>query len=419
MTVVAVTALGSEKTLSNELKKLAEGGARIAVLESRAGRVRFETGLDGIYLALMALRTADRLFLRCAAGRAEDFDALFSLAAGFPPEDFIPRDMPVAVSRVRSSRSKLSAETSIQAIVHKAIAQRLCEKHGVNRLPGGKGARFRVYIENDDAEILLDLTGEPLYKRGYRQEGGIAPLRETIAASALLSAMWKRKHPLYDPFCGSGTIAIEAALYAWNIAPCLSRDFAIGKLLIANTKLQAEIRQLLLSRVDTSKPARISGSDSSRELVKLAERNMNRALSSYDRRIKINFAALDFSEARAFDADGFVITNPPYGVRLGSAEEAEENYRAMSVLRSNFPGWKIVTLTDHAGLESFFGEKASRCRELQAGALTVYQFEFPPQARGQKPQVQQKPPAQQKPREPPAQQKPRNPPPRTPPKWTW
>ena len=199
--------------------------------DSGFGRVRFRSGLAGLYRALMALRTVDRLFLEASVFSARDFDGLFEGARAVPWEEYIGRDMGLAVDKVRSSRSALRAETSIQAVVHKAAAERLCGVYGVNRLPdAGKMARLRVYVEKDRVSLLLDLCGEPLFKRGYRQEGGAAPLRETVAAALLQLSLWRRKFPLYDPFCGSGTILAEAALYAWDAAPGLGRRFALGDL---------------------------------------------------------------------------------------------------------------------------------------------------------------------------------------------
>jgi putative N6-adenine-specific DNA methylase len=219
-TVIALCGIGVEKVVSNEIRKLA-GPYR--VLESGFGRVRFETDIPGIYRALMGLRCADRLLLEALTFPAADFDTLFNGVTSIPWEAWIPNGMNIRVAKVRSNRSKLQGITTIQAMTHKAAADRLCEKYHQARLSeSGPQAEIRVYVEKDQVSVLLDLSGEPLFKRGYRTEGGAAPLRETTAAALLFLANWRRKYPLYDLFCGSGTIAIEAALYAWDAAPGLA-----------------------------------------------------------------------------------------------------------------------------------------------------------------------------------------------------
>jgi putative N6-adenine-specific DNA methylase len=182
---MALCAAGAERVTSNELKKL-----KLRVLDSAFGRVRFEADLAGLYRALMALRTADRLLLEAVRFEAQDFEGLFEGSRGVPWEELIPRGKGLVVSKVRSNRSRLEAVTSIQGVVHKAVADRLCGAYGLHRLPEGDAAELRVYLEKDQVSLLLDLCGEPLFKRGYRSEGGIAPLRETTAAALLLLSGW-------------------------------------------------------------------------------------------------------------------------------------------------------------------------------------------------------------------------------------
>jgi len=256
-TAVALCAVGAEKTVSNELKKMG-----LSVKESGFGRVSFISDLSGLYRALIGLRAADRVLLETASYEAADFDALFEGVRCLPWEEYISSGMGLKVSKVRSNRSKLQAETSIQAVVHKAAAERLCAKRGINRLPeNGEEAELRVYLEKDRASILLDLSGEPLFRRGYRTMGGIAPLRETTAAAIILHSGWRRKFPLYDPFCGSGTIAIEAAMYAWDIAPGIGRHFAIERMPFSGKAVEKNIRDEFLGKPDFSRLVRIAGSD--------------------------------------------------------------------------------------------------------------------------------------------------------------
>jgi putative N6-adenine-specific DNA methylase len=244
-------------------------------------------------------------------------------------------------------------------------------------------AELRVSIEKDQVSVLLDISGEPLFKRGYRNEGGIAPLRETTAVTMLFLANWRRKFPLYDPFCGSGTIAIEAALYAWNIAPGLRRSFALSDLLIGNKELEQTVRETFLKQVDFSRTVRIFGSDVDQQVISLAKANVTRALALAGPNAQTeadtqapDFRVLPMEKTRAPYQEGFIITNPPYGKRLGDTAAAELIYHDMSTLAQRFPGWKLGLITDHPGFESFLGRKADSCKELTNGVIPTYFFQY-------------------------------------------
>jgi putative N6-adenine-specific DNA methylase len=384
-TAVALCAVGAEKVVSNELRKL-----NLKVEESLYGKVRFRADAAGLYRALIGLRAADRVLLEAASFKAPDFDALFGGTAGAAWERIVPRGMGLKVVKVRANRSQLKAETSIQSVVHKAAAQRLCGKYKTERLPeDGKAAEVRVYIEKDVVSLLVDLSGEPLFKRGYRSEGGIAPLRETTAAAMLLLSGWKRKFPLYDPFCGSGTILIEAAMYAWDMAPGLGRRFAIEDLLIADNKIEQAVRDEFRGKIDFDRLVRIAGSDEDARSVSIAKSNAERlrdiaegrapvkGIRSAGGTAAIELKVLPMAEARASSSDpGFLVTNPPYGKRLGDPAQAEETYREMGSLGQRFPGWKLALITDHSGFESFFGKKADSCREMSNGAIPSYFYQY-------------------------------------------
>ena len=388
---VALCAVGAEKTVSNEIRKLG-----LKVSEGGFGRIRFKTDLCGLYRTLMGLRAADKVLLETAWFQALDFDALFEGVRNLPWEEYIPPRLGLRVAKVRTNRSALGAETSIQAVVHKAAAERLCTKRGINRLPeNGDEAELRVYIEKNQVSVLLDLSGEPLFKRGYRTSGGIAPLRETTAAAIILSSGWRRKFPLYDPFCGSGTIAVEAAMYAWDIAPGLGRNFSIQQLLLGDSGLERNVRDEFLAKVDFSRPVRIGGSDAEAGVVAAAKTNLERAIALVRRKgagrggnslpsfrvLPMEKAAppMEFAHGPAEaeeNGGGFIITNPPYGRRLGDTESAERTYTEMEKLARNFPGWKLALITDHSGFESFFGRKADSCREITNGAIRSYLYQY-------------------------------------------
>ncbi|MCL2230087.1 MAG: class I SAM-dependent RNA methyltransferase [Treponema sp.] len=394
-TAVALCAVGAEKAVSNEIKKLASKGSALKVDDSLYGRVRFTTDICGLYQALIGLRAADRVLLEAGQFKAMDFDALFEGASCVEWEQLVPKGMGLKVAKVRVNRSQLKAETTIQSMVHKAAAQRLCEKYKMNRLPEPavnthvKVAEVRVYIEKDFVSLLLDLSGDPLFKRGYRSEGGAAPLRETTAASILLLSGWKRKFPLYDPFCGSGTILIEAAMYAWDMAPGLGRHFAIEDMLIADTQIEHRVRDEFRAKIDFTRLVRIAGSDDDLRTISIAQSNAARlrdiaegrdpqhGIRSKNDAPGIELKAVPMKEAASPFADaGFILTNPPYGKRLGDQNAAEEIYKEMAGLSSRFPGWKIAVITDHSGFESFFGKKADFCKEISNGAIPSYFYEY-------------------------------------------
>ena len=374
----ALCAVGAEKAVSNEIKKLG-----LAVAESGFGRVRFRADTAGLYRSLMGLRAADRVLLETAVFPAADFDALFEGARNVPWERLVPAHMGLKVAKVRSNRSRLKAETSIQSIVHKAAADRLCAAYALTRLPDGEQtAEVRVYVEKDVVSLLLDLSGEPLFKRGYRTEGGTAPLRETTAAAMLLLSGWKRKYPLYDPFCGCGTILTEALMYAWDMAPGLGRRFALNDLLIADNAVEETVRTELRGNVNFERTIRIAGSDADARAVSLATANIERLKEIHPaapgmKTAPVALKTLPMQEARLPTSDlGFIVTNPPYGKRLGDPADSEKLYGEMAALRQHFPQWKLAVITDHPGFESFFGKKADSCREIQGGPIPACFFQY-------------------------------------------
>jgi putative N6-adenine-specific DNA methylase len=363
----------------------------------------------------MSLRAADRLLLEAGTFPAADFDALFEGTRHIHWESIIPHSMGLVVGKVRSSRSQLRAETSIQSVVHKAAAKRLCAHYGLRRLPEEtQQAELRVHLEKDQVQILVDISGEPLFKRGYRPAGGIAPLRESTAAAIILLSGWRRKFPLFDPFCGSGTILIEAALYAWDFAPGLGRRFTLSSLLIGDKRTEETMRQELAEKVNYTRHICIRGSDADEKAVALTGANLRRAISMGDTALPgkhlplapafksgtipgVEISCLSMEEAAVFTptmstsaapipkadtagsnvvSPGFIVTNPPYGRRLEDPAKAEERYNNMGVLCRTFSGWKLALICDHPGFESYFGRKADSCRELKSGAIDTWLYQY-------------------------------------------
>jgi putative N6-adenine-specific DNA methylase len=358
-------------------------------LESAYGKVRFTACIKGLYRSLLGLRAADRVLLEAARFSAHDFEGLFNKTHEVAWEKLIPAGTGLKITKVRSNRSRLQAETSIQAIAHKAAAQKLCSHFNLQRLPeSGIEAELRVHIEKDIVSLLLDLSGRPLFMRGYRKEGGTAPLRETTAAALLLLSGWKRKYPLYDPFCGSGTILAEALMFAWDMAPGIGRQFALENLAIADAAAEEEARASFLASINFERTIRIAGSDEDGASAALAASNIKRAKAlgqsnklSPDfmpdiRTLPMNEARPPFETSEGDGPRGFIITNPPYGKRLGDPGTSLEIYKGMPSLAKNFPGWKLGVITDFEGFESAFGRQADSCREISGGATPAFFFQY-------------------------------------------
>ncbi len=373
--LVALCAIGAEKILGNEIKHL---GYK---LESNApGRVSFFGDDAALFRANLCLRTADRVFLQLASYTAFDFDELFDGTYSINWQDYLKKDTKIVVDKVRSNKSKLNSEHSIQTMVHKAIYTKLGEVWKMSSLPEtGEQSDIRVYIDENKVLILLDLSGLPLHKRGYRVDGGVAPLRETTAATLLQQMMWRRKTPLHDPFCGSGTIAIEATLYAFNVAPGFGRRFAIENLPIFNKEQAEQIKQKEAEQIRTDVEVRITGSDIDEKAVERAKKNAEYACVMAGRALKSigisthvqrpDFIQADFKDLSAPYDEGLILCNPPYGERLGNEEEAAELYKNMNNLWTEFPNWDLGIITSNPDFQKHFNHQANSVKKIKAGNL--------------------------------------------------
>ena len=381
-TFVALCAVGAEKILGNELKLL---GYKLA--GNAPGRVRFTGDDDAIYRANYCLRTSDRVYLEMGKYPAKDFDDLFDGCYKIPWQDFFKKDSRVVVDKVRTYKSKLNSEHSIQGMIQKAIYKKLGDVWHMTTLPeSGDQSDVRVYIDEDEAMILLDTSGEALHKRGYRTDGGIAPLRETTAAVLLQEMMWRRKTPLHDPFCGSGTIAIEANLYAHNIAPGLGRRFAYEHLGIYNQQRAIEIKKQEAEKIRTDVECRITGSDIDPAAVERSRLNAEHACVAAGRALQMigsdakitrpDFVVSDFKDLQAPYDYGLVLANPPYGERIGDVEQAAELYKNMSSLFTDFDGWDMGFITNQLKFEQNLGHKADSVKSLKAGNLDTSLYIF-------------------------------------------
>ena len=381
MTYVALCAVGAEKILGNEIKHLG-----YSLLDRQApGRVTFSGDMDAMYRANFCLRTSDRVYIQLAEYKAYNFDELFEGCYRINWQDYLKKTARVIVDKVRVHGSKLNSEHSIQSMILKAIYKKLGDVWHMASMPEtGDPCDVRVYLDKNVATILLDTSGEALHKRGYRTDGGIAPLRETTAAVLLQEMMWRRKTPLHDPFCGSGTIAIEATLYAHNIAPGLGRRFAYENLVIYNQQRALEIKKEEASKIRTDVECRITGSDIDPAAVERSRLNAEHACVMAGRALQLigsdmrierpDFIQSDYKDIHAPYETGLLLCNPPYGERILDQADAEDLYSEMKSLFVDFENWQMGVITSQKKFQECICKKASAIKTLKAGNLdtTLY-----------------------------------------------
>jgi putative N6-adenine-specific DNA methylase len=367
--MAALTTFGLEALAAEELRRLAFPDP---VVEN--GRVRFVGGPPELARACLWLRTADRVVLRLAEFPAPDFDALYQGVQAVRWEEFLPEDARLEVS-ARSHRSGLTALPSCQATVKKGIIQALRRRHPRERFPES-GPRYAVdlALDRDQAVLSLDATGEGLHRRGYRRRAGQAPLRETLAAALVLLSRWEPSRPLADPLCGSGTIAIEAALLGLGLAPGRLRGFTAESWPHLPESVWREARAQARAREQSSGTAALSlqASDRDEGIVRVAREN---ALAAGVQQA-VRFRVQPAEEFRSAERYGCLICNPPYGERSGEAGEVEELYRRLGRAFSRLPDWSVFVLTGHPGFERFYGRRADRNRKLYNGNLKTYLYQY-------------------------------------------
>lgn len=364
---VIPTLFGLEGVCADEVRRL-----ELPRVRAENGRVLC-TGTERDLPRLnLNLRTGERVLLLLGRFPARDFDALFEGTRGLPWEQFIPRDGRFPV-KGHCLNSALHSVPACQSIVKKAIAARLGEKYGLNTLPEtGVLHQVQFSLMGDEAALLLDTSGPGLHKRGYRAQGVAAPLRETLAAGLVLLSRYRGKDPLCDPFCGSGTIPIEAALIAKNRAPGLDRAFSAQRWDWLEKGLWMSAADEAMDREFDGK-YEIWGGDLDPEAVALARHNAQ--LAEVDEIVHFETA-----DARTFHWGGLygrVVTNPPYGERVMERREAEELYRAFGRAWDKLPdGWKLYLLSSHTEFERTFGKKADKKRKLYNGMLKCDLFMY-------------------------------------------
>ncbi|MCT3053713.1 THUMP domain-containing class I SAM-dependent RNA methyltransferase [Leuconostoc mesenteroides] len=365
--LMATAAAGLESLVGKELERLDYEH------QVENYRVRFDGTQKDILNTNIWLRTADRIKIIVGEFDATTFDQLFEGVKALPWEDYLNYDSEFPVAG-RSKKSELFSVPDVQAITKKAIVNRLQEAYHIRtRLPeNGYFAQLEVMIDKDHVMVTLDTTGESLFKRGYRVNKGGAPLKENFAAALVLLTNWHPDRPFVDPTTGSGTIAIEAALIGRNIAPGLIRDFDIESMDWFDKKLSDEVRDAAEAQADYDRTLDIEGFDIDENMVDIARENAKHAGLGQD----ITFKQLAAKDWTTDKLNGVLVTNPPYGERLGELEAARELYEQMGSVYRNLPSWSKYILTSDLEFEKSYGEKATKRRKLYNGALRVDYFQY-------------------------------------------
>ena len=344
------------------------------VTEVVDGRVSFEGDEEAIARCNVFLRTTERVMLKVGSFKAVTFDELFEKTKALPWENFIPKDGKFWVKKASSIKSKLFSPSDIQRIVKKAIVDRLSGKYNILRFPeDGSEYPIRITILKDEVTVGLDTSGESLHKRGYRRLTVKAPITETLAAALISLTPWKKDRLLIDPFCGSGTIPIEAALIGLNIAPGMKRDFQamawdniLAKSLFKEAKKEAE------DLIDRETKLSIQGYDLDTSALDAARGNLS--LAGLDG--NIHFQQRDMRDISSAKKYGFIITNPPYGERLEEKEAMPKLYREMGKAFQKLDEWSYYIITGFEDAPKYFGRKPDKNRKIYNGMMKTYFYSY-------------------------------------------
>lgn len=364
---IATTVLGLEAIVKRELIKL---GYEDLVVKD--GKVEVKAPLEDAAKLNINLRCAERVLLKFGEFKALTFDELFEKTKALPWEDLLTEDALFPVEG-RSHQSKLFSISDCQRIVKKAIVEKLKQSYHTDWFEE-EGPRFRIEISmlKDIATITIDTSGDALHKRGYRDRAGDAPLKETLAAAMIELSYWNPSRTLYDPFCGSGTILIEAAMIGKNIAPGIDREFDAQYWPVIGEEVFKRERREALNRIDHSVKLHLLGSDIDKRSILRARDNAENIGVNED----IQVFMKDMRDVDLEDNYGVVITNPPYGERMGDLGEVEELYLDFGRKMKDFETWSVYLLTSYEKFEKLYGKKADRKRKLYNGRIKVDYYQF-------------------------------------------
>lgn len=380
--LIATATFGLESVVAEEVKQL---GYTDVTVEN--GKVMFSADISAIPRTNLWLRTADRIRLKIGEFTATTFDELFEKTKALPWADWIPEDAAFPVEG-KSVKSTLFSVSDCQAIVKKAVVESMKGRYKREWFEE-QGPLFKIEVAllKDVATLTIDTSGSGLHKRGYRELIGTAPLKETMAAALIMLSRWKPDRVLIDPFCGSGTIPIEAALIGQNIAPGMNREFVSESWPIIPKAIWREARAETHDLAQYDRKLEIIGTDYDDEVLKVARRNAVEA--GVDE--MIHFQRMDVRDLRTKKKYGYIICNPPYGERLGQWREVERLYKDMGRVFSALDTWSFYVITSDEQFETHFGRTASKKRKLYNGNIKVDYYQFfgprPPRPKPEQPLV--------------------------------
>jgi putative N6-adenine-specific DNA methylase len=364
--LIATSTFGLESVVAEELRRLGYTGLTI-----ENGRVSFRGDERDIARCNVWLRTADRLLVRMGDFVATDFGQLFDRTLEVPWQEFIPENGKMHVVG-KSIRSTLFSVPDCQSIVKKAIVEAMKRKYHRGWFDeSGPTYKIEVGLLKDHVTLTIDTTGAGLHKRGYRKEAGEAPIKETLAAALVLLSRWDPSRALADPFCGSGTIPTEAALIGKNMAPGMNRSFAAEEWPQIPRRVWAEVKDEARARV-LSVPVRVLASDADGTILGIARKNA-RSAGVAD---CVTFRQLPVGNFSSEEKFGCIVCNPPYGERIGQAEQVEELYSSLGQLYARLDDWSMFVLSAHPLFERFFGSRPDRKRKLYNGRIECCFYQY-------------------------------------------
>jgi len=365
--LIATATFGLEAVVAREVKNL---GYEDITVEN--GRVMFTGDEAAICRCNLWLRVADRVLVKMGSFKATTFEELFQQTRALPWSDWLPSNANFPVQG-KSVKSTLFSVSDCQAIVKKAVVEKMKQKYGLDWFDeNGPVFPIEVAILKDEVTLTLDTSGQGLHKRGYRKLTVEAPIKETLAAALIMLAPWFHDRVLMDPLCGSGTIPIEAALIGLNIAPGAKRHFAAERWPIVAEKFWREAREEAASLVAGDRQMRISGTDINEKAVDIARYHAREAGVENH----IHFQRLPISQVKSSAKYGYIICNPPYGERIGEAKEVEKLYREMGRIFPLLDTWSYYVITSHPSFEQLFGRKADKRRKLYNGRIECQYYQF-------------------------------------------
>ena len=367
--LIAPCHFGMEAVLKREIYDL---GYEITRVED--GRVTFEGDLEAVCRGNVFLRTAERLMIQVGRFSATTFDELYEGIKALPWEQWIPEDGRFWVTKASSVKSKLFSASDIQSIAKKAMVDHLKGIYHISWFEEN-GADFpvRIFLLKDEVTVALDTTGEPLHKRGYRTWTSKAPISETLAAALIMLTPWKKDRILLDPFCGSGTFLIEAAMMAAGIAPGMNRSFTAENWThVIPKQLWYDTIQEAREEIDDTVRPDLQGYDIDPDMVKIARENAKQAGVDH----MIHFQQRDMADTKHSKKYGFIITNPPYGERLEDKKDLPQLYGKLGEVYKNLDSWSMYVITSYEDAERYIGIKADKNRKLYNGMIRTYFYQY-------------------------------------------